>query len=155
MIEIKTILFPTDFSESSKYAMHFAISFAQEYRARLYVLHVVEDMAHAIYFDLLQAPPLAQLLTEMEQQARQELDKVIPPEVAGKVEVERMIRKGVPFHQIVRAAAEIDADLIVLGTHGRTGLKHALFGSVADKVVRKAPCPVLSVRHPEHKFEMP
>ena len=60
-----------------------------------------------------------------------------------------------PFVQIVRAAADLKADLIVLGTHGRSGLKHALFGSVAEKVVRKAPCPVLSVRHPDHKFEMP
>ena len=73
----------------------------------------------------------------------------------ARLKVEYLIRKGAPFLEIIRCAQEIEADLIVCGTHGRSGIKHALFGSVAEKVVRKAPCPVLSVRHPEQEFEMP
>ena len=155
MIDIKHILFPTDFSEPAQHAMRFAVSFAQEYGAKLTILHVVEDMANAIHFDLLQAPPLAQLLTESEERARAELAELMPTALSPPVESECLLRHGIPFVEIVRAAAEFKSDLIVLGTHGRTGLTHALFGSVAEKVVRKAPCPVLTVRHPEHKFEMP
>ena len=98
---------------------------------------------------------MARLMEEIENQSRKALEEILPPEVRGAIEVEYITRKGVPFLEIVRCAAENDASMIVCGTHGRSGLKHALFGSVAERVVRKAPCPVLSVRHPEHKFEMP
>lgn len=155
MIEMKTILHPTDFSEPSKYAMCYALSFAREYNAKLVILHVIEEISSALYFDMLQAPPLVQLMNDIESQARKALEEIVPPEVRGQVQVEYQIRKGVPFLEIIRAAEQLNADMIVCGTHGRTGLKHALFGSVAEKVVRKAPCPVLSVRHPEHKFVMP
>ena len=155
MIEISRILHPTDFSVSSKHAMSYALYFAREFKAKLYVLHVIEEVASAMYFDILQTPPLAQLMDDIEAQARGALDELIPPGMRSGVEVESMIRKGVPFLEIIRCAEEVGADVIVCGTHGRTGLKHALFGSVAEKVVRKSPCPVLSVRHPEHKFEMP
>jgi nucleotide-binding universal stress UspA family protein len=66
-----------------------------------------------------------------------------------------VLRTGTPFLEIVTAARELDSDLIVVGTHGRTGLAHVMIGSVAEKVVRKAPCPVLTVKHPEHEFVMP
>ena len=155
MIEVKTILHPTDFSEPSKHALQYALSLAEEFKATLCVLHVIEDVAGAMYFDLLQAPPLAQLMADIEKQAQSALDDLVPRETRARIQTECLIRKGVPFLEIIRCAGEIKADMIVCGTHGRTGLKHALFGSVAEKVVRKAPCPVLSVRHPEHKFEMP
>ena len=155
MIEIKTILHPTDFSEPSKYALRYALALAKEFNARLCILHVVEEISNAMYFEMLQAPPLAQLMADIEDQAKKALNDLVPPEMKGEVETEYLIRKGVPFLEIVRGAEQLKADIIVCGTHGRTGLKHALFGSVAEKVVRKAPCPVLSVRHPDHKFEMP
>ena len=155
MQTIKTILHPTDFSESSKHAMTYAISFAQEFQAKLVLLHVIEEISSALYFDMLQAPPLTQLMVNIEKQARQALDEVLPPELRGKLPAEYILRKGVPFVEILHCAGQVKADMIVLGTHGRTGLKHALFGSVAEKVVRKAACPVLSVRHPDQKFEMP
>jgi len=155
MIEIRTILHPTDFSEASKYAMDYAIGLAQESRAKVYILHVIEEISSALYFDMLQAPPLRQLMVDIEKRARESLDEILPVELRGKLPAEYIIRKGVPFVEILRCAEEIEADMIVLGTHGRTGLKHALFGSVAEKVVRKATCPVLSVRHPKQKFEMP
>jgi nucleotide-binding universal stress UspA family protein len=155
MIQMKTILHPTDFSDTSKHALNYAISFAKEYKAKLIILHVIEEITTSLYFDMLQAPPLAQLMEEIETQSRKALEEILPRDVRGTMEVEYVTRKGVPFLEIIRCAQEKQADVIVCGTHGRTGLKHALFGSVAEKVVRKSPCPVLSVRHPEHKFEMP
>ncbi len=155
MIRIQTILHPTDFSEPSKYALDYALSFAEEYNASLRVLHVIEEVSSALYFDMLQAPPLAQLMADIEKQAQQAMEQLIASDLRARFRVETLIRKGVPFLEIIRCAEETKADIIVCGTHGRTGLKHALFGSVAEKVVRKAPCPVLSVRHPEHKFVMP
>ena len=155
MITLKTILHPTDFSEPSKYALRYAISLADEFHAKLCVLHVIEEVSSALYFDMLQAPPLAQLMADIEKQAQKALEDLLPQDVRARIQTQYLIRKGVPFLEIVRCADQIGADMIVCGTHGRTGLKHALFGSVAEKVVRKAACPVLSVRHPEHRFEMP
>jgi len=155
MIRIKNILFPTDFSESSTYALRYALSFAKDYRAKLYVLHVVEEVAYSVPFDMLQAPPLAEFLADLEEQAKKALEKVVPESMRGEIEYELLLRKGVPFYEIIKTAAELGVDLVVCGTHGRTGFKHMLFGSVAEKVIRKAPCPVLSVRHPDQKFEWP
>ncbi len=155
MIEMRAILHPTDFSEYSNHAMRYAVTFAREFKARLCILHVIEEIAGAMYLDMLQAPPMTQLMEDIEVQVHEALEKLVPAELAEKVETELLVRRGVPFLEIVRCAEELKVDLIVCGTHGRTGLKHALFGSVAEKVVRKAPCPVLSVRHPEHIFEMP
>ncbi|MFH1602370.1 MAG: universal stress protein, partial [Pseudomonadota bacterium] len=115
----------------------------------------IEEVSTAMYFDMLQTPPLAQLMEDIENQARKALDGLLAPEARKGIETEYLIRKGVPFLEILRCAEEVSAGMIICGTHGRTGLKHALFGSVAEKIVRKASCPVLSVRHPEHKFEMP
>ena len=155
MVEIRSVLHPTDFSESSKHAMLYAFSLAEQYRAKLRILHVIEEISGTLYFDMLQTAPLAQLMSEVETQAQSALDGLVPPEVKEKLNLEYLIRRGVPFLETVRCAEETRSDLIVCGTHGRTGLKHVLFGSVAEKIVRKAPCPVLSVRHPEHRFEMP
>ena len=155
MLEIKAILHPTDFSQSSNHALSYAISFAEQYGAKLYCLHVIEEVTGAMYFDVLQTPPLALLMNEIEGQARKALEELLPPDVREKLNAEYLVHRGAPFLETIRCAQELGVDLIVCGTHGRTGLKHALFGSVAEKIVRKAPCPVLSVRHPEHRFEMP
>ena len=85
-----------------------------------------------------------QNLTEVGELVRKELPKT-----------EWLIEEGYPFPRIIEIARKHEVDLIVMGTHGRTGLAHALLGSVAEKVVRKAPCPVLTVKHPEHEFVMP
>ena len=155
MIKMETILHPTDFSNPSEHALSYAIAFAREFKSKLYVLHVIEEVAGAMYFDMLQAPPMVAIMADIEAQASRLLDGLLDNADLEGLEVECLIRKGVPFLEIIRCAEEVNASVIVCGTHGRTGLKHALFGSVAEKVVRKAPCPVLSVRHPEHKFEMP
>lgn len=155
MIKLNTILHPTDFSEPSNHALAYAISLADEFGSKLVIVHVIEEISSALYFDMLQTPPLAQLMVDIEKQASKALHELVPADARARLKVEYLIRKGPPFLEIIRCAQEVNADMIVCGTHGRSGLKHALFGSVAEKVVRKATCPVLSVRHPEHKFEMP
>jgi len=155
MITMKTILHPTDFSEPSKYALAYAVVCAKECEAKLYLLHVIPDPPIATYFGIVPIPTPAPLIMDIEKGAREALEDVLPAEFRGTIPVEYLIRHGAPFVEIIRCAEEIKASMIVCGTHGRTGLKHALIGSVAENVVRHSPCPVLTVRHPEHKFEMP
>jgi universal stress protein A len=162
MIRMKTILHPTDFSTPSKYALEYAVACAKEFEAKLYLLHVIQEIQIGTYYGVPTLPPPAQLVLDrdeimmgIEKQASKALEEVLPPEVRGTIPVQYLIRHGAPFLEIIRCAEQIEADMIVCGTHGRTGLKHAIIGSVAEKVVRKSPCPVLSVRHPEHRFEMP
>jgi nucleotide-binding universal stress UspA family protein len=83
------------------------------------------------------------------------MDRLIQENKLQQLHVLKEIREGSPFYEIIRYAKERDIDLIVMGTHGRSGLVHVLLGSVTEKVVRKAPCPVLTVRHPEHEFVHP
>lgn len=155
MIKIEKVLFPTDFSEHSKHAFSYALSFAKEYGATLYMLHVVEDiqyLANAYMFDVPMMPSFA----DMEQNRLKEMQEFIEREVAdSSITIEKIIRHGRPFIEILHVAREENVDLVVIATHGRGGLEHALFGSVAEKVVRKAPCPVLSIRMPGHDFSMP
>lgn len=155
MIQMKSILFPTDFSDTSQHVLPYAASFAEEFKAKLYILHVIEDISNAAYFDMLTGPPLEEMYTELEKQAWTQLNETLPERKREVVQWEPLIRRGAPALEIVHAAEELEADMIVLGTHGRTGFKHMLFGSVAEKVIRMAPCPVLTVRHPEHKTELP
>lgn len=162
MIKMKMILHPTDFSEPSRYALGYAVAFAREFEAKICLLHVIPDISIVTDYKMVQLPPPAelmvapaQLMADIEKQVRKALEEVLPPEVRGTIPVQYLIRNGAPFLEIIRCAEQIRADLIVCGTHGRSSLKHALMGSVAEKVVRKSPCPVLVVRHPEHKFEMP
>jgi nucleotide-binding universal stress UspA family protein len=155
MIKIEKILFPTDFSEHSKHAFSYALSFAKEYGATLYMMHVVEDiqyLANAYMFDV----PMMPSFSDMEQNRLKEMQEFVDREVADPdIKIEKIIRHGRPFIEILNIAREVNVDLIVIATHGRGGLEHVLFGSVAEKVVRKAPCPVLSIRLPGHEFSMP
>lgn len=155
MIKIDKILFPTDFSDHSDHAFKYALSFAKEYGAELVMLHVVEDvqyLANAYMFDVPMMPSFA----DMEGSRSKEMDELIKREVADStIKIEKSIRHGRPFVEIIQAAREVDADLIVIATHGRGGFEHLLFGSTAEKVVRKAPCPVLSIRMPGTGFKMP
>jgi len=155
MIKIEKILFPTDFSEHSKHAFSYAVSFAKEYGARLYMLHIVEDvqyLANAYMFDV----PIMPSFADMEQSRLKEMQEFIDRETAdSSISIEKMIKHGRPFIEIIQTARDENIDLIVIATHGRSGLEHVFFGSTAEKVVRKAPCPVLSIRMPGHGFIMP
>ncbi len=154
-MQLKRILFPTDFSDFSKYAASFAVSFACDYGARLYVLHVAEFLHDLPEGLLSNAPSLDSIHEKAEQSARLELESASSPETLEKLDFEFACVKGKPFFEIVSYARDREIDMIVMGTHGRTALEAAMLGSTAEKVVRKAPCPVFTVRMPGHWFVMP
>jgi nucleotide-binding universal stress UspA family protein len=144
MLQLTTILHPTDFSEHSEYALRLAASLARDHDARLVIVHVVMTLGP-------EAISYGEAVSQLQPQAYQEklwdeLRRIRPsdPEVA----VEHVLREGDPPAEIIRAAEEIGAGLIVMATHGRTGLRRVLMGSVAEEVMRKAGCPVLTVKSP-------
>lgn len=148
-MKIQRILFPTDFSELSKDAERCACDFAKLFGADLYVLHVLNDL-------FLNIPPTAaavmvpaKILDGIVTSAEEEIQNIPPAGWVSDKNVVRVVRVGATYHTIVQYAAENAIDLIVIGTHGRTGLPHVLLGSVAERVVQHAPCSVLTVRpHP-------
>jgi nucleotide-binding universal stress UspA family protein len=148
-MEIKSILFPTDFSEGSVQALPYAVEFAKKYSAKLYILHVIYDMAKG---SGLYVPHVSmdQLYREIQDGAKKELDNFGVEALSGMKNVERMVITGVPHHEIVEFANKNKIDIVVIGTHGRTGIDRLLFGSTAAQVVRNAPCPVLTVRVPKY-----
>lgn len=156
MIQLKRILHPTDLSDLSRHSLLYVRSFAELHGAEVHVLHVVDD---AYQYWMAMGPnslPVGPPPEEMVAGAKTELEKFAAMELRelpGKVHTE--VVAGRPFLEIIRYAREKTIDLIIIGTHGRSGLTQALLGSVAEKVVRKAPCPVLTVRHPAHDFVMP
>lgn len=153
-MQIKTILFPTDFSQGARAAMDYALAMAQDYKAKLILLYVIQDISIAEWY-IPSSISAADLVEDMQKSADREMEKW-GNEVAAKVpSVERMVVRGVPFVEIIRTAKDRHADLIVIGTHGRTGIDHMLFGSTAEKVVRKSTCPVLTVRMAGKEFKMP
>lgn len=152
---IRKVLFTTDFSEYAAHALPYALDAARDHRAELHVLHVVPTPEFTTQLDVAGPAFDAAALVELERIAQDRIAQVVPDAVAGELRIVPAIRRGHAFVEIVRYAREQAIDLIVLATHGRTGLRHALFGSVAEKVVRKAPCPVLSVRPTGHDFALP
>ena len=151
MIKLKSILVPVDFSPSSQKALHYALSFAGQFGAALTLLNVVEP---AIYPTELGYIPVEidALHTAMNASATERLARLAREQVPADVQASTLVRVGRPFHEITTAAKELDVDLIVISTHGYTGLKHVVLGSTAERVVRHAPCPVLTVREREHDF---
>jgi nucleotide-binding universal stress UspA family protein len=155
MIDLRRILVPTDFSKHSENALAYAAAFAEKFDAELYLLHVVQDLALFVPEAVTVAPPVTPPVEQLTAAVREALDRVIDSHHLRRFTVHAEVREGSPFYEIVRFAKEQEIDLVIMGTHGRTGLIHVLLGSVAEKVVRKAPCPVLTVRHPEHEFVHP
>jgi nucleotide-binding universal stress UspA family protein len=155
MISLHRILVPTDFSEHSKNALRYAAAFADKFGAEIYLLHVFQDLAIFQPDAVTVGPPAMPPIDEMLAAARTALQRSLQDCPIKNVKCHLEVREGAPFEEIVDFAKETDIDLIVMGTHGRGWLAHVLMGSVAEKVVRKAPCPVLTVRHPEHEFVKP
>ena len=153
-MQIKTILFPTDFSQGARAAMEYAIALAQDYKAKLVLLYVIQDISIAEWY-IPSAISAADLVEDMQKSAWNEINKWAEEVSVNVKDVEKMVVRGVPFVEIIKTAKDKVADMIVLGTHGRTGIDHMLFGSTAEKVVRKAPCPVLTVRIVGKEFRMP
>jgi nucleotide-binding universal stress UspA family protein len=155
MIDLHRILVPTDFSKHSQNALTYATAFAEKFGAELYLLHVVQDLALFIPEAVSVAPPIAPPVEQMTAAVREALDRVVRENDLGRFQVHCEVREGTPFYEIIQFAKDTGIDLIIMGTHGHTGLAHVLLGSVTEKVVRKSPCPVLTVRHPEHEFVHP
>jgi nucleotide-binding universal stress UspA family protein len=142
MLAIKTILHPTDFSERSDFAFRLACALARDYGARLVILHVAEPPAAVAAEGVLMLPPTIDL-----EPLRARLQQLRPED--PKIMVEHCLVQGGAAEEILQVAQERKCDLIVMGTHGRTGLGRLLMGSVAEQVVRKASCPVLTVKTPQ------
>jgi len=146
MLDIKNILVPIDFSDSSRRSLDYALELAKLCRAKLMLLHVVD---YPPSFDL---PDLDKGVRETRKQYLEQLQaQVISDTVPSSI----IIREGTPFLEIVRAARDHQADLIVIATHGHTGIKHLLIGSTAERVVRKSSCPVLTYRAGQREFVLP
>lgn len=156
MISLKRILLPTDFSENSAVAVNYACALTEQFDSELHLLHVIETWVASVpesAMDLATFP--MNFLEKREEAALAELGDVLDAEWRKDRHTVRATRQGSPFVQIVRYARDNQVDLIVMGTHGHTGVPHMLIGSVAERVVRKAPCPVLTVRPSGHQFVMP
>ena len=153
MARIEKILCPTDFSELSIGAMKYAGLLAEKFGASLHVLHVV-DQAYQYWMAMgPESIPTGPTVEEMIKTAKKQMKEFIGEHVPASLKATTEIITGRPFMEIIRIAKEKAVDVIVIGTHGRGALSQMLLGSVADKVVHKAPCPVLSVREPGQEID--
>lgn len=150
--EINKILVPIDFSDYSKSALKYAINFAQQFSSEMILVYVVEPIVYPPDFSMGQIA-IPAVNSDWDKRAREELDKLAKDEVPKDLKVKTMVKTGKPFVEIIESAKEEDVDLIIIATHGHTGVEHILFGSTAEKVVRKAPCPVLTLREPVKGFK--
>lgn len=152
MIQIDRILAPTDFSTHAEGAIRFACELAERFGAELHLLHVLSDVSVPAGPDpmlISSMPP--EYYREVEQQARAQLDAVLKPDWPKPTRLETEVRWGDAVDEMASYAQERSIDLIVVSTHGRTGLAHVLLGSVAERIVREAPCPVLTIRSKKPK----
>ncbi len=154
MISFKEIVVPTDFSEHSLRALDYAVGLAQKFSSNLKLIYVIESM--------LQPADLAwtnvdqsELSKQHKESAQKQLETLKRERIPKGIASEASVVLGKAFVEIVRYARSVNADLIVMATHGHGGLSHILLGSTAERVVRKAPCPVLTIKHPMHVFSMP
>ena len=151
MLDLKKILVPTDFSVHSEKALQYGLELAGKFGSELHLFHVVEPLP-VFFGDGVYVPPdstaevIAAAKTKLE-----EFDSVSHT----RFKVVRSVVEGHPFVEIIQYAKENTIDLVIVGTHGRGAIAHMLLGSEAEKVVRKAPCPVLVVRDSEHDFVLP
>ena len=146
-MKLSTILVPTDFSEPSVDALNYAKLLAERFNASIHLLHVVQDpLSQSWALETAGTLP-ADLLNDLESFARRDLEKAMPDADRHTYHAKLVTVVGTPFSKIVDYAKNNGIDLIVIGTHGRGAIAHAILGSVAERVVRFAPCPVLTVRH--------
>lgn len=148
-IHLKRVLVPTDFSDCSKKAVRYASSFAKQFGAKLYVVHVVNAYTEGAVYGEVYFPVYEE---EFVKSSDKMLSRVREEDVPDDIEVETLTRSGNPVVEICDLAKKESVDLVVISTHGYTGVRHLLLGSVAENLVRHAPCPVLVVRENEHEF---
>lgn len=148
---IKKILVPIDFSDYSKSALRYAVSFAKLFNSEMVLIYVVEPIIYPPDFSMGQIA-IPSMNTEWDKTANEQLEKLSKSEIPGNIKVKTLVKTGKPFVEIIETAADENTDLIIIATHGHSGVEHILFGSTAEKVVRKAPCPVLTLREPIKGF---
>lgn len=155
MIALKSILVATDFGEASAAALAYGRELARCFGATLHVLHVADDVYVRLGGDAYMAV-LPELQKDMEAAAHKQLDELLVDDDPNPLPVKKaVLTSSATSAAVVQYARDLGIDLIVVGTHGRGAVAHLLVGSVAERVVRTAPCPVLTVRHPEHDFVLP
>ncbi len=146
MLKVQKILCPTDFSEFSEQALRYACELAEKFQAEVHLLNVLQDYDAVAPGTGETFAPFTEWLPELRKQSEEQLAKLPGPDWTGKLRVLRTTSVGAPVDKITKYAKAHQIDLIVQGTHGRRGVKHMLLGSVAENIVRYAPCPVLTVR---------
>ena len=155
MIDIPSVLVPIDFSEYGEQALKYGCALAGKFGSRVHLLHVVDDYYPFVPEAAAFIDQRDDYLAGLRAGAERELEKAPSTAWCAGDRVTRKVVVGTPFVEIVRYAKEHNIALIVIGSHGRGGLSHVLMGSVAERVVRKAPCPVLTVRPGQHEFVLP
>ena len=153
MTSLRIILVPSDFSETSDVARGYAKELVRRFDGVLHLLHVVSDADISPGTEAFWGVSAQELQRRRVAEATAKLEGLCSAEEQTAFRVQTVVEVGTPFVVIVRYARRHGVDLIVMGTHGRGAVKHLLLGSVAEQVVRQAPCPVLTVRHPTHGFE--
>lgn len=152
--KVDKILVPTDFSENSKNAIKYAVAYAQKFNAELIFIYVIEPVIYPSDFGLGQVP-INRMDLEIHTKAEEELKKLMENSIPKNVKGNYVVKTGKPFVEIIKLAQESKCDLIIMSTHGHSGIEHILFGSTAEKVVRKSPIPVLTIRDANTKFILP
>jgi nucleotide-binding universal stress UspA family protein len=158
MLNIKKILYPTDFSEYSLCALPYAIDLSRQSKSELHCVYVVDiapggSVGYGYVIPLVPTPEVSE--DEVMRLSRKRLDEFAEEHIVTTQPLVKEVITGKPFVEIIRYARRHQIDLIVMGTHGHSALASMLLGSVAEKVVHKAPCPVLTVRDPKYVFRMP
>ena len=148
---INKILVPIDFSDYSKKALQYTVKFAKQFKSEISLLYVIEPVIYPADLSMGQMViPNADV--DYGEKAEEELKALAKSEIGDLLNYKILVKTGKPFMEIIDTAKDIDADLIIISTHGHTGVEHLLFGSTSEKVVRKAPCPVLTMREPIKGF---
>jgi len=149
MLPIKKILCPTDFSDFSYQALDVAVEFCEEFKAQLYLVHVIAPVPKAMGLPTSASFDIPMYQKKLQEHNKEALDKILKEKVPDTIKAESIVTYGFEADNIVETAEEKDVDLIIIATHGRTGLKHFFLGSVAEKVLRHTSHPVLTVRATE------
>jgi len=153
MIELKKILYPTDFSDYASHALSYVLELAKKFDAEVLIIHVTCGSVFPVTYSI--GVDFGDLDLQIQKAAKNHMRKIEERIGAEGVKVSSELKAGEPFPEIVRCARRKVVDLIIMATHGHGAIKHMFLGSTAEKVVRKAPCPVLTIRHPEHEFVHP
>jgi nucleotide-binding universal stress UspA family protein len=147
------IVYPVDFSDYAKEILEYAVAMAKKFDAELHLIHVIPNLNYFTPYESFLTPEnLVAIERNIEKDVAEDFDKLTKD---LDIPVKTVVKTGVTFLEIIDYVKEAGIELVVMGTHGRTGIEHMLIGGVAEKVVRKSPCPVLTIRPRDVKFSMP